>query len=43
MGICMSSESKEEKKRNLEINAQIKRDKLKMENEIKMLLLGICI
>lgn len=40
MGCCQSSERVEEKQRNQEIEAQIKRDRANMKTEIKMLLLG---
>lgn len=41
MGCCQSTEQVlEEKQRNQEIDAQIKRDKVIMQREIKMLLLG---
>ena len=40
MGCGQSSESKEGKQRNEEIENQLKRDKLNLRNEIKMLLLG---
>ena len=40
MGCSQSSESKEGKARNEEIENQLKRDKLNQRNEIKMLLLG---
>ena len=36
----MSTEEKEGKQRNEEIESQLKRDKLSQRNEIKMLLLG---
>ncbi|TKA51663.1 Guanine nucleotide-binding protein subunit alpha, partial [Friedmanniomyces simplex] len=41
MGCGQSSESKEGKQRNEEIENQLKRDKLNLRNEIKMLLLGV--
>lgn len=40
MGICLSAEQKAEKKRNADINSQIKKDKISQKNEVKMLLLG---
>ncbi|GAA5799069.1 hypothetical protein HPULCUR_004478 [Helicostylum pulchrum] len=40
MGCCQSTEQVEEKQRNQEIDAQIKRDRVKLRKEIKMLLLG---
>ena len=40
MGCGMSTEEKEGKARNEEIENQLKRDKLMQRNEIKMLLLG---
>ncbi|KAF3915094.1 hypothetical protein ABW21_db0209356 [Orbilia brochopaga] len=40
MGCNMSTEDKEGKQRNEEINAQLQKDKLLARNEIKMLLLG---
>ncbi|CAG8433736.1 10428_t:CDS:2 [Diversispora eburnea] len=40
MGCCMSQEEQEGKRKNEEIENQIKKDKLSMRNEIKMLLLG---
>jgi guanine nucleotide-binding protein G(i) subunit alpha len=40
MGCGMSTEAKEGKVRNEEIENQLKRDKLSQRNEIKMLLLG---
>lgn len=40
MGCCQSTELVEEKQRNHEIDAQIKRDRVNMRREIKMLLLG---
>jgi guanine nucleotide-binding protein subunit alpha len=44
MGCGMSTEDKEGKARNEEIENQLKRDKMMQRNEIKMLLLGmICI
>ena len=41
MGCGMSSEDKEGKQRNEEIENQLKKDKLMQRNEIKMLLLGM--
>lgn len=41
MGCGMSTEEKEGKARNEEIENQLKRDKMMQRNEIKMLLLGI--
>lgn len=40
MGCGMSTEEKEGKQRNEEIENQLKRDKMSQRNEIKMLLLG---
>ncbi|KAI8059352.1 guanine nucleotide binding protein, alpha subunit [Gongronella butleri] len=40
MGCCQSSEAQEGKARNDEIENQIKRDKINMKNEVKLLLLG---
>lgn len=40
MGCGMSTEDKEGKQRNEEIENQLKRDKMMQRNEIKMLLLG---
>ncbi|ORZ18800.1 guanine nucleotide binding protein, alpha subunit [Absidia repens] len=40
MGCCQSNEVHDEKARNEEIENQIKRDKINMRNEVKMLLLG---
>ncbi|KAI9311529.1 G-alpha protein [Dichotomocladium elegans] len=40
MGCCQSAEQVEEKQRNEEIEAQIKRDRADMRKEIKVLLLG---
>lgn len=42
MGCGMSTEDKEGKARNEEIENQLKRDKMMQRNEIKMLLLGTC-
>jgi hypothetical protein len=42
MGCGMSTEEKEGKQRNEEIENQLKRDKMLQRNEIKMLLLGQC-
>ena len=41
MGCGMSTEDKDGKARNDEIENQLKRDKLLQRNEIKMLLLGM--
>ena len=41
MGCGMSTEEKEGKARNEEIENQLKRDKMMHRNEIKMLLLGM--
>jgi guanine nucleotide-binding protein G(i) subunit alpha len=41
MGCGMSTEDREGKVRNEEIDNQLKRDKLLQRNEIKMLLLGM--
>ncbi|KAI9005632.1 guanine nucleotide binding protein, alpha subunit [Hyaloraphidium curvatum] len=40
MGLCMSAEDAENKKRNDEIDLQLKKEKADLKNEIKMLLLG---
>lgn len=40
MGCGMSSEDKEGKQRNEQIENQLKKDKIMQRNEIKMLLLG---
>ena len=40
MGLCMSAEDAENKKRNDEIDLQLKKEKAELKNEIKMLLLG---
>ena len=40
MGCGMSTEDKEGKARNEEIENQLKRDRMQQRNEIKMLLLG---
>lgn len=40
MGLCMSAEDAENKKRNDEIDMQLKKEKADLKNEIKMLLLG---
>lgn len=40
MGCGASVEDKEEKKRNDEIEQQLRKDKALMKNEVKMLLLG---
>ncbi|CAI2170950.1 7173_t:CDS:2 [Funneliformis geosporum] len=40
MGCCLSQEEKEGRQRNDEIENQLKRDRLSMRNEVKMLLLG---
>jgi G-protein alpha subunit. len=42
MGCGMSTEDKEGKARNDEIENQLKRDRMQQRNEIKMLLLGTC-
>ena len=41
MGCGMSTEEREGKQRNEEIENQLKRDKMMQRNEIKMLLLGM--
>lgn len=41
MGCGMSSEDKEGKQRNEEIDNQLKKDKMNLRSEIKMLLLGM--
>lgn len=41
MGCGMSTEDREGKARNEEIENQLKRDKMMQRNEIKMLLLGM--
>ena len=43
MGCGMSTEEKEGKERNEQIENQLKRDKLSQRNEIKMLLLGMAV
>lgn len=43
MGCGMSTEEKEGKQRNEEIDNQLKRDKMSQRNEIKMLLLGMTV
>lgn len=43
MGCGMSTEDKEGKARNEEIENQLKHDKMMQRNEIKMLLLGGCL
>ena len=40
MGCAQSTEDKEGKARNEEIETQLKKDKMSQRNEIKMLLLG---
>ncbi|KAF9583393.1 guanine nucleotide-binding protein subunit alpha [Lunasporangiospora selenospora] len=40
MGCCISQEDKEGRSRNEEIEVQLRRDRLQMRNEVKMLLLG---
>lgn len=40
MGCCMSAEARENKARNAAIEQELKDDKMKMRNEVKMLLLG---
>ncbi|KAL1919262.1 uncharacterized protein VTP21DRAFT_1954 [Calcarisporiella thermophila] len=40
MGCCMSTEDKERIRRNDEIENQLRRDRMNMRNEVKMLLLG---
>jgi guanine nucleotide-binding protein subunit alpha len=40
MGCCMSQEEQEGRRKNEEIESQIRKDKMMMRNEIKMLLLG---
>lgn len=42
MGCGMSTEEKEGKARNEEIENQLKKDRMMQRNEIKMLLLGTC-
>ena len=41
MGCCMSQEEKEGRRKNDEIESQLRRDKMLMRNEVKMLLLGM--
>lgn len=41
MGCGMSTEEKEGKQRNEEIENQLKKDRMMQRNEIKMLLLGL--
>ena len=43
MGCGMSTEEKEGKQRNEEIENQLKKDRMSQRNEIKMLLLGAAI
>lgn len=40
MGICASAEEKEQRKRNQEIEDALRKEQLKLQNEVKMLLLG---
>lgn len=40
MGICQSAEQNESRKRNAEIENQLKKEKLEQKTEVKMLLLG---
>lgn len=40
MGCCQSNEVSDGKARNEEIENQLKRDKLNMQSEVKLLLLG---
>jgi len=40
MGCCLSAEDQEGRKRNDEIENQLKNDRIKLRNEVKMLLLG---
>ncbi|KAL1925442.1 uncharacterized protein VTP21DRAFT_325 [Calcarisporiella thermophila] len=40
MGCCLSSELKKKNRRNNEIENQLRRDRVKMNNEVKLLLLG---
>lgn len=40
MGLCLSTEDKESKRRNQAIEDDLKRDKMMLKNEVKMLLLG---
>ncbi|KAL1924713.1 uncharacterized protein VTP21DRAFT_4367 [Calcarisporiella thermophila] len=40
MGCCMSTEDTEGRRRNEEIENQLKRDRMQMRNEVKLLLLG---
>ena len=41
MGCCISQEDKESRSRNEAIENQLRRDRLQMRNEVKMLLLGM--
>ncbi|KAI8804578.1 guanine nucleotide binding protein, alpha subunit [Cladochytrium replicatum] len=40
MGVCMSADERERKRKNDEIDTQLKRERMNMRNEVKMLLLG---
>lgn len=40
MGCCISQEDKEGRNRNEAIENQLRRDRMQMRNEVKMLLLG---
>ncbi|KAL1916938.1 uncharacterized protein VTP21DRAFT_5135 [Calcarisporiella thermophila] len=40
MGCCMSAEDSEGRRRNDEIESQLKKDRMQMRNEVKLLLLG---
>lgn len=40
MGICLSTEERERRRQNEAIEAQLRLDRLRMRNEVKMLLLG---
>jgi len=40
MGCCISQEDKEGRSRNEDIENQLRRDRMQMRNEVKMLLLG---
>ena len=40
MGCCISQDDKESRSRNEAIENQLRRDRMQMRNEVKMLLLG---
>jgi guanine nucleotide-binding protein G(i) subunit alpha len=41
MGACTSSEEQEQRRQNDVIEQQLKQDRLRMRNEVKLLLLGM--